>query len=321
MPLAAIGSAWRSFWFRPEPMYTLGVVRIAFGALVVVWGLWLLPMRDGLLNDDGVTPSQPSFAHTWGLFAVWSSDGAILAGVAVLVLSAVALLIGWHSRVAAVVVFVLILSFERRDPWAFNSGDALVRIEALLVAISPCGAAWSLDQRRCTGEFWSAQTRPTWPVRLMQAQLSLIYLAAAQAKLSGEPWLHGTAVSYVLRIEDMQRVPLPHWFVTNALAMNALTWGAVAAELAIGILVWSPRFRPWVLSAGVLMHLLIDIHIQIGIFSYGMFVLYLAWISPETARTLPDKLRQVARRRGTAHEVDVGTESDAKPTETNDPVP
>ena len=155
----------------------------------------------------------------------------------------------------------------------------------------------------------------------MQVQLSLIYLAAAQAKLSGEPWLRGTAVSYVLRIEDMQRVPLPHWFVTNALAMNALTWGAVAVELAIGILVWSPRFRPWVLSAGVLMHLLIDIHIQIGIFSYAMFVLYLAWISPETARTLPDKLRQVARRRGTAHEVDVGAESDAKPAETNDPVP
>ena len=45
------------------------------------------------------------------------------------------------------------------------------------------------------------------------------------------------------------------------------------------------------------MHLLIDIHIQIGIFSYAMFVMYLAWISPETARTLPDRLRQLPWRR------------------------
>ncbi len=141
-------------------------------------------------------------------------------------------------------------------------------------------------------------------MRLIQVQLSLIYLAAAQVKLSGEPWLHGTAVSYVLRLEDMQRVPLPHWFVTNSLAMNALTWGSLAIELAVGVLVWFPRFRPWVLSAGVLMHLMIDIHIQIGIFSYAMFVLYLGWVRPETARTLPDKLRQVTRLRGTVPDVD-----------------
>jgi hypothetical protein len=290
--LGAVDDAWRSFWFQPQPMYALGAVRIGFGVLVVLWGLWLLPMRDGLLSADGVTPTQPSFAHTWGLFAVWNSDVAILAGVALLLVAGVAMLVGWHSRIAAIVVFVLILSFERRFPWGFNAGDALVRIEAFLLAISPCGAALSLDQRRRTGSFWSAQTRPNWPIRLIQVQLSLIYLAAAQAKMSGTPWLDGTAVSYVLRIADIQRVPLPHWFVTNALAMNAATWGALAIELAVGILVWFPRFRPWVLSAGILMHLLIDIHIQIGIFSYAMFVMYLAWISPETVRTFPDKLRQ-----------------------------
>ena len=254
-------------------------------------------MRHGLLEADGVTPTQPSVAHTWGVFAVWNSDEAVLVGIAVLFLSAIALLVGWHSRIAAVVVFILILSFERRFPWGFNSGDALIRIEALLIAISPCGAALSLDQRRRTGCFWSAQTRPNWPIRLFQVQLSLIYLAAVQAKLPGAPWLQGTAVSYVLRIEDMQRVSLPHWFVTNALAMNAVTWGTLAIELAVGILVWIPRCRPWVLSAGILMHLLIDIHIQIGIFSYAMFVMYLAWISPETARTLPDRLRQLPWRR------------------------
>src|SRR5690349_22194302 len=106
----------------------------------------------------------------------------MLIGIVVLVLAALALLVGWHSRLAAVVVFIVILSFERRAPLAFNSGDALVRIEALFLAISPCGAALSLDQRRTTGPFWSAQTRPNWPIRLLQVQLSLIYIAAAQVK-------------------------------------------------------------------------------------------------------------------------------------------
>jgi hypothetical protein len=294
--LTGFGQRWQSFWFQPQQMYTLGVVRMAFGALAVLWGLWLLPMRYGLMDANGVTPTQPSTPHTWGLFAVWNTNGAMLIGIVVLVLAAFALLVGWHSRLAAVLVFILILSFERRSPLAFNGGDALVRIEALFLAISPCGAALSLDQRRSAGSFWSAQTRPNWPIRLLQVQLSIIYIAAAQAKLAGDPWLHGTAVSYVLRLEDMQRVIAPEWFATNALAMNMLTWGTIAIELAIGILVWFPRFRPWVLAAGVLMHLLIDAYVQIGIFSYAMFVMYLAWLSPETAKLLPQKLRIAPRR-------------------------
>src|SRR5262245_61033386 len=133
--LSASGRAWRSFWFQPQQMYTLGAVRIVFGALAVLWALWLLPMRDGLLDANGVTPVQPSTPHTWGIFAVWNTNAAMLIGIVVLVLAALALMVGWHSRLAAVVVFILILSFERRVPLAFNAGDDLVRIEALFLAI------------------------------------------------------------------------------------------------------------------------------------------------------------------------------------------
>ena len=288
--LAFAGSRWQSFWFQPQEMYTLGLVRIGFSALVIVWTLWLIPVRTSMLGPDGVTPKQPSIPDTWGLFAVWNSDGAILIGITVLFVAAIALLVGWHSRIAAVIVFVLVLSLERRSPWMFNSGDALVRIEAFLIAIAPSGSALSLDQRRRGEAFWSAQSRPNWPIRLMQVQLSIVYLFAVQAKLAGQPWLNGTAVSYVLRVEDMKRIPAPEWLAANALAMNAATWSVLAIELSVGILVWFPRFRPWVLAAGVLMHTMIDLSIQIGIFSYAMLVLYLVWVSPQTVKSLPDRL-------------------------------
>ena len=69
---------WRAFWFQPQQMYTLGFVRIAFSALVIVWTLWLLPVRKALLGPDGISTAQPSIPDTWGLFAVWNSDEAIL---------------------------------------------------------------------------------------------------------------------------------------------------------------------------------------------------------------------------------------------------
>ena len=201
-PATAVAT-WRTFWFRPQPAYTLGLVRMAFGAVAIGWTVSLLPDLYALFGPHGVEPQQPEDAYQWGVFAIWTSDHALLIGWILLLVSSVALTIGWHSRLAALAVFVLILSFEHRNVWVFNSGDLAVRIEALFLAISPCGAALSLDQARGTGKFWSAQQRPHWPVRLMQVQLSLIYLASAQAKLNGNAWPQGTAVSYALRLPDM----------------------------------------------------------------------------------------------------------------------
>jgi hypothetical protein len=206
--------------------------------------------------------------------------------------SAIALTIGWHSRLVAVAVLLLTLSFQWRNPAVFNSGDNLIRIEALFVALSPCGAALSLDRRRAAGSFWSAQIRAPWVLRLMQIQLSLIYLATVRTKMSGQAWPNGTAVSYALRLQDMLIIRTPHWFTTNALLMNAATWGTLALELSIGILVWNRRLRPWVLAGGVLMHSTILITIGVGFFAPAMFVLYLAFIAPDTVRRLPTTITQ-----------------------------
>ena len=48
------------------------------------------------------------------------------------------------------------------------SGDTLLRIVAVLVAISPAGAALSLDAHRSFGSAWRFPARPVWALRLIQ---------------------------------------------------------------------------------------------------------------------------------------------------------
>ncbi|MBV9350903.1 MAG: HTTM domain-containing protein [Mycobacterium sp.] len=288
--------AWRTFWFRPQPAYTLGLVRIAFGAVAIGWAFSLLFDLHQLFGPHGVEPQQPGGAFRWGIFAIWTGDRALTIGWAVLLVSSIALTLGWHTRLAALAVFVLIFSFEYRNPWVFNSGDLAMRIEALFLALSPCGAALSLDQARSSGKFWSAQQRPCWPVRLMQVQLSLIYFASVQAKLNGNAWPQGTAVSYALRLQDMVLLPVPHWLSNSALLMNAATWATIALELSIAILVWNRRLRPWVLAAGVVMHTMIMITIAVGFFTLAVFVLYLAFVPPETVERLPHSTKHLAAK-------------------------
>jgi hypothetical protein len=313
-PLDYLLKALRTFWFRPEPVYTLGLIRIAFGALIVAWTLSFPLDLSDLFGINGVAPEPPRNPYVWTIFRIWPGGQALLIGWLVLLLSALAMTVGWHSRLASIAVCILILSFQHRNPSVFNAGDVLIRIEALFLALAPSGAALSLDQRRLAGVFWSAQVRAPWAIRFMQVQLSVLYLASVRWKLSGTAWPEGTAVSYALRLQDMLVVPAPKWFIDNPMFVNVATWGALAVELSLGVLVWNNRVRPWVLLAGVGMHVSIMLTMGVGFFAPAVFVLYLAFVPPERVRGLPGRLRS---RLGATPRVTPRTESTNTPASTS----
>ncbi|WP_163509362.1 HTTM domain-containing protein [Fodinicola acaciae] len=300
--LAKAGSGvlagWVRFWFRPMSMYPLGVLRIFFGTIVFLWAWSLLPGLSSLIGPHSVL-ADPNRGGplTWTLLSVFNTDTAVLILWAVLVIGSAALVLGWHSRLAALVVFVAIVSFERRQPWIFNAGDGMLRIESLFLLLAPAGAALSLDQRRRTGAFFSAEDRAPWALRLFQIQLSIVYLATVWDKVRGDTWNAGTAVSYSLRLLDLQNFVAPEWLVMNPLLMNLAAWGTLAIELGIGMFVWHRKARPWVLAAGVVLHLTILLSIAVGFFSFAVFVLYLSFLSPETARRGAEWMRGRLRRR------------------------
>lgn len=283
---------WRRFWFEPQPMTTLGLVRIAFGLLMIGWTFSLLPDLFTLFGRDGVLPRTVPIRYTWGLLHVFGgSDTGVLIVWVLLLLASLALTVGWHSRLAALIVFIGILSFERRNVYVFNSGDVVVRLEALYLMLAPSGAALSLDRRRKTGSFWDVQVRAPWALRLLQVQLSFIYLVTVHDKLGGTTWNQGTAVSYALRLTDLQAIPVPHWISANPDLMNLATWGTLALELSLGVLVWNRRLRPYLLCAGLVMHFIFVVTLAVAFFSFAMYVLYLSFVPPEAAQRFVDRVR------------------------------
>ncbi|BBY93723.1 hypothetical protein MGALJ_33920 [Mycobacterium gallinarum] len=288
---------WNAFWFTSEPVYTLGLVRIVFGVVTVGWTLALLPDLYGVFGEQGVAPQPARLDYQWSVLEIWPGDRALLICWVLLLASGLALTVGWHSRIAAVAVFVLLQSFVRRGMYIVNGGDAILSIIALIMALCSCGAALSMDQRRRTGLFWSAQKRSVWPVRLLQVQLSVIYLVSVQAKLTGKTWTEGSAVFYAWRSDGRwAMLPTPEWLADSAILVNALSWGTLAIELAIAVLVWNRHLRWWVLGAGVVMHLAIMVNLNVAFFSIAIFVLYVAFVPADTVRDIPSRIAGRWRR-------------------------
>jgi hypothetical protein len=127
---------------------------------------------------------------------------------------------------------------------------------------------------------------------LIQIQVTIIYLSTVVAKLAGETWQNGTAVAYSLRQRDMLVFAPPGWILDNLVVANVLTWGTLVIEVAIGVLVWKQKWRPWVLGMGVVLHLSISFALEVGFFSAAMFVLYLAFIPPERVKAFATRLKK-----------------------------
>ena len=305
-PVAQLGSAWRRFWFEPQESSTLAVFRIAFGLLATAWTLSLIPTLSDFFGTDGVAPgSSEHLPGDWGLVPDPAGMPLLLLLFAVMLLGSVALTVGLFTRVAAIVVWLGLLSFEHANSLIGNSGDGLIRNLAFYLMFAPSGVALSLDRYRRTREdFWSFPAIAPWALRLIQIQLSVGYLSAVWHKVQSDLWRGGTAVSYAMRLQDIHRFPIPGFLTHSAMLVETLTFGTLLLELSLGILVWNRAARPWVLTFGVTMHLAIDYSILIGFFSFAMFVTYLAFIPSETSTRLildtRDRVRARLRRRARA---------------------
>ena len=298
---SAVVSGWQRFWFEPESVSTLAVCRIGFGIVALGWTLSLAPDLVSFFGRRGVLPAQPENRYWIGVLSPAAPSWAVYTVWAILLVTSVCLILGAWTRLASILVFVGILSFERRNPFIFNAGDVLVRNLSFYLMLAPAGAALSVDAwRRARDAFWEFPKRAPWALRLIQVQLSVVYASTVWAKVRGNDWNNGTAVSYALRLDDLARFHVPSWIATNVTLSNLMTFGTLAIEASIAVLVWNRKLRPWVLGAGVIMHLSIAINIMIGFFSTAMFVAYMAFVPPESMERFLTRVRaRRARRRST----------------------
>jgi len=281
--LSTAVAGWNRFWFEPVSTAPLAVFRIVFGLILFFWTLSLLPELSPFFTKDGVLPQQPHLTGgSWGLFGTFTSETAVVIVWTLLLIASIALALGVFSQLAAAVAFVAVLSFEQRNTWVFNSGDGLIRLLCFYLIFAPASASLSLRTfLRDREEFWSFPARAAWPMRLLQIQFSAVYLFAVWDKVRGTTWNNGTAVSIALRITDIQRFPVPGFFSHSLLISNLLSFGTLAIELSLAVLVWNRTLRPYVLLAGLSLHLGIEYAIRVGFFGVSILSMYLLWVPPE----------------------------------------
>jgi hypothetical protein len=278
---------WNRFFFEPADTLPLALCRIVHGVVALLTAAFLFPDRYVWFGNRGLISSATAadlVVPITSLFR-WVDDPErwVTPLLVVMMLAGATLAAGLFTRTSSAIVFVILMALHHRAPMILNGADVLLRINTLLLAFSHAGASLSLD-RLLHPERSTLQ--PPWAQRLMQIQLSVAYAGTLLWKLRGAPWIDGTAVYYVMSVAQFQKWRSGGFFVPLILSKIA-TWGTLVIEAASATLIWTARFRYIVIAAAVLLHLAMDLTLNIPFFEWLMIgTLVLFSEGPEVRRGL-----------------------------------
>src|ERR1700687_916101 len=132
--IAAVSRFWDRVWFSHIDPLPVGVFRITWGILMLSMYLCLYPRWLDYYGIHGVLslnePTLHADVHDWWCVFNWTDGWGIpfrvLWGIAVL--AALAFTLGWQTRAATIVLYVLQISIIHRNRFAINGEDLIFRM-------------------------------------------------------------------------------------------------------------------------------------------------------------------------------------------------
>lgn len=318
MPINTLFKLWDQFWFSECSPLAVALYRIFFGIIQTIFVLLLTEEMSVWFGEKGILGNQTVSNFNGSVrLNVLNFDPAnphlLMALFVIFFLASICLVLGYKTRLAAIVSFILYSSLYHRDPFLFNSGDTYMRVSCFWLIFSAAGQALSLDswlENKRKGlvdpMFTDFKYAPVsmWAYRLLQLQLALVYLHTMVCKFWGPVWYDGTAVYYSSRIEDLIRVKLPYVF-ENLWTINLLTWGTLILETGLFTLIWIKELRYYVIACAIIFHLIIDLHMNIPLFEWEMIISYVLFIEAKHLERalvyIREKLKKLQKREQPAH--------------------
>lgn len=281
---AARLAAWGAWLRRPVDASSVAAFRILFG-LILLGGVARF-VAEGWVEVLYVEPQF--FFKYWGFawVEVWPRAG-MYAHYALLAALALAIALGYRTRLAAVLFFVSFTYVELMDVTNYLNHYYLVSLLALLMVFLPVARVWSLDARRAPTV--GRPAIPAWVVYALRLQVGIVYVNAGLAKLGSDWLLHAQPLGIWLGARTELPVIGP-WFTTDWV-LYAMSWAGFLYDCTI-VLALSWR-RTRLLAFGMVLgfHFLTHLFFDIGIFPFLMTACATLFFAPDWPRRVGRALR------------------------------
>lgn len=288
--------AWEAYWFPTTSAVRLGVLRIVFVALQLAWLMDPLSLQLSFLEADGFSHPQ---APIRALVAIFGEEAirtpAVIAGLWWgTVIAGLFALVGLFAQPMMLLFGVgcLLQIAHRYSYGEVHHVEALFLVTLVLMGLSPCGKALSLDavlrrRRDSLASPWGLDAPTThgmWAIRLAQWLLCIAYFEAFLSKITvgGLHWMNGyTLQNYLLQDGIWRDRPLGLWLCQSRLLCIGLAVWTLWLEGTFFVVMFDRprRVMRWVRT----MYFFFGLCLHIGIYLtqaapfFEFMILYLLW--------------------------------------------
>lgn len=223
---------------------SLAALRISFGTLLLADLIYRALDFRAFYTDAGVMPRGlylETFSRVeviWSLHLVSGSVAYQIGLFSVAAIAAVALLLGYRTRTATIVSWILLISVQHRQPLIDTGADVILRLLLFWSIFLPLSGAPSLDRKRRGPDVRHVELSPASVALLVQ--ILLIYAFAMIFKLTDPAWAQLTAVEDAMHVEGVATA-----FGRELVAHPALLRVATAMTLVIELVLPLLAFSPW----------------------------------------------------------------------------
>lgn len=272
------------------------IYRALFGVYLLIHFVSLIPYGRELFSEILPRDASPLIRLFPNILLLADIPVALLIAAAV---ASILFAIGWHDRIAAVVMWYVLACLFGRNPLIANPSLPYVGwllLAHLFVPPAPFGS-WAARGRVDPRGGWQmprALHNAAWIV------MAVGYTFSGWTKLISPSWVDGTAMARVLDnplarpsvIRDLT-LSLP------PILLQLATWGALVLELLYAPLALFRKARPIIWLAMLLMHLGLMVLIDFADLSFGMVLVHLFTFDPAWVRARAPETKDVVFYDGT----------------------
>ncbi|MGD1807156.1 DCC1-like thiol-disulfide oxidoreductase family protein [Dapis sp. BLCC M126] len=266
---------------------SLALFRVGLALIIIVELIIRATDLTAHYSDAGVMPrtllKEISNPFYWSINSI--SGEAFVQGLIFLFagLVAIALLVGYRTRLATIAIWAFIISIHNRNPVLIFAADHVLRALLFWAMFLPLGASYSIDSalnsstEKLPKRIFSAAT-----VAFM-VQMVLIYAGSAAYKTKSEIWWpDGDAVYYALSF-DGYATPFGQFLLSfPEPILKLLTWAALWFEWLGPFMIFIPFaitfFRSVSVVSFILLHISFGLCFTLGIFPFLSIVSWFALI-------------------------------------------
>lgn len=245
-------------------------------ALGLEWQLHMLHIA-GLLKHFGFSPDQSVTIFYWAY-----------------VTFLVALLVGWHTRVAAFLVCLSHYVIMNTVSIFVYGLDIFLQIALFYLVVMPVAKAYSLD-------VWQGRvsSSPSWGVtlsrRVLQIHLCLAYISSGFEKVQSPAWWSGNVLWRSLVQPDFRQYDFT-WLARFPWLAMLSSWFVMLIEAGYCVAMWVPRLRVCWMAGVIVLHLGIALFMGLGLFGLIMILLTISAFGYEAWIDVKDTMRRASVR-------------------------